>query len=448
MNSPKISFGEKVAFALGDFSNNSAYLFVGTFVISFLTIGMGLSGTAAGTIIALVTIFDAINDVIIGSMVDKAHARGTTYTKIMRFSIIPEAVLMVLLFFSPKFGVGAKVVYAFLIYAIYTIAQTAYQVPYGALSASMTEDTDDRIKLGAFRDWGANVGSLLINTFASVLILRFGGGEMNTHGFFMSALIIGIVLAIGGLIPTFFCKERVPVVASQEAPFKEGIKSFGHNRPAIVATIVICMVNCCLMARASFTAFYAPYYLGNPELIAPILSIMSIVPLVAILFIPTLTKLLSRRVMFAIAGICLILCGIVQAFAGGNLAVCIIGSIFCGLSLCFSITVTWGAIPDIADYGEYKTGVYCPSVCYAAITFMMKLATAIASYALGAILDGYGFEAGNVTENAVSGIHTWYILIPIILGLIALVAALFFDLTKNKLDEVQAELEKIHGEAN
>ena len=92
----KLSFGERLSYALGDFSNNGAYMFVGTFLITFLTIGMGLSGKAAGAIIMCVTIFDAINDVIIGSLVDKAHGRGVKYTTFLRFAILPMAVLMVL----------------------------------------------------------------------------------------------------------------------------------------------------------------------------------------------------------------------------------------------------------------------------------------------------------------------------------------------------------------
>ena len=441
----KLKFGEKISYALGDFSNNGAYLFVSTFLISFLTIGMGMSGTAAGAIIMIVTIFDAINDVIIGSMVDKAHGRGTTYTKIMRLSVVPMAVLMVLLFFSPNFGMGAKIAYAVIIYAVYTIAQTAYQVPFGALSAAMTDDTDQRIQLGAYRDWGANVGSFIINTFASGLILYFGGGDMTPRGFFMSALVIGVLLIIGGFIPAFCCKERVPVVATQEAPFKEGIKGFLQNRNAVVPTIVVCLVNCALVVRASFTVYYAAYDLGNPELIAPILSVMSLVPLVGIFFVPVLTKKLDRKIMFAMAGICMIIAGVMQLI-GNSLALSIVASVFCGLALCFSITVTWGAIPDIADYGEYKTGVYSPGVIYSTLTFVLKLAVALAGMALGSILDAYGFEAGNVTETAVNGIRLWYGVCPIILGAITFVAALFFDLTHGKLEEVHRELDARHGE--
>jgi sugar (glycoside-pentoside-hexuronide) transporter len=437
----KLKFGEKVAYALGDFSNNSAYLFVSTFLISFLTIGLGLGGTVAGVIIMVVTIFDAVNDVIIGSIVDKLHGRGTKYTKMLRVTVVPVAVMMVLLFVSPNFSTGGKIAYAVIIYAIYTVAQTAYQVPFGAMSGSMTDDTDTRIQLGAYRDWGANVGSFLVNTFASVLILYFGGGNMTARGFFFSALIVGILLVIGGIIPGLFCKERVPVEASQEAPFHEGMRTFLKNRNAIIATVVVCLVNCAMVARASFTSFYTLYYLGDGELMSPILSVMSLVPLVAIFFIPYLTKKLDRKIMFSLAGVCMLLAGVIQLLFG-NLVGSIIASLLCGFSLCFSITVTWGAIPDIADYGEYITGVYCPGICYSTITFVMKLAVAIASMGLGAILDGYGFEAGNVTENAVSGIHMWYGLFPLVLGIIGIIVSLFFNLTHDKLDEVHKVLDE------
>lgn len=357
----KIKFGEKLVYALGDFSNNSAYLFVGTFFISFLTIALGQSGTMAGTIIMVVTIFDAINDVVIGSIIDKLHGRGTKYTKMLRFTVIPVGVMMVLLFWSPNFSTAMKIAYALVIYTVYTIVQTSYQVPFGSLPSSMTDDGDTRIKLGAYRDWGANVGSFLVNTFASVLILYFGKGEMNSRGFFCSAVVVAILLIIGGMIPGIFCKERVPVVKAQDAPLKEGLKAFGKNRCAVIATIVTCMVNCVLVARASFTTYYASYCLGNANFISPILSVMSMVPLVGIFFIPILTEKFDRKRMYCVAGISIILSGIIQ-LAVNNLAGSIISSLLCGLSLCFSVTVTWGAIPDIADYGEIFPAFIVP-VC-------------------------------------------------------------------------------------
>lgn len=438
-----VTWTEKVAYALGDFSNNSAYLFVSTYLISFLTIGLGMGGKVAGAIIMIVTIFDAVNDVIIGHIVDKAHARGTKYTKILRGAVVPVAVTMALLFVSPNFSMGGKIAWAILVYAVYTVAQTSYQVPFGSLSGAMTEDTGTRIALGAYRDWGANVGSFLVNTFASMIILYFGGGAMTARGFFWSAAVIGVLLVIGGLIPAFCCKERVPVVEAQASSFLKGLVSFVRNRNAVIATIIVCMVNCALVVRASFTTYYAPFYLGNPELIAPILSVMSLVPLAAIFFIPALTRRLGRKLMFALAGVSMILAGVVQLLAG-SLGGSILASLLCGFALCCSITVTWGAIPDIADYGEYVTGVFSPATCYSTLTFAMKLAVALASMGLGVILDAYGFEAEQVTETAVNGISLWYGLIPILLGVIALAAALFFDLTQEKLDRIHAELEQRH----
>ena len=438
-----VTFKEKVAYALGDFSNNSAYLFVSTYLISFLTIGLGMDGTVAGAIIMVATVFDAINDVIIGHIVDRVHARGTKYTKILRGAVVPVAVMMVLLFVSPNFSMGGKIAWALIIYCVYTIAQTSYQVPFGSLSGAMTDDTDTRIALGAYRDWGANVGSFVVNTFASMLILYFGGGEMTARGFLWSAVIVGILLVIGGIIPGVCCKERVPVVESQESSFVKGLGSFVRNRNAVIATIVVCMVNCALVVRASFTAFYAPYYLGNAELISPILSVMSLVPLVGIFFIPVLTKKLGRKVMFSLAGVCMILAGAIQ-LAGGSLSMSIFASLLCGFALCCSITVTWGAIPDIADYGEYVTGVFSPAICYSTLTFAMKLAVAFASMGLGVILDAYGFDEANVTQTAVEGISLWYGMIPIILGAVTLIAALLFNLTQGRLDEIHRELEKRH----
>ena len=88
------------------------------------------------------------------------------------------------------------------------------------------------------------------------------------------------------------------------------------------------------------------------------------------------------------------------------------------------------------------------SISYSTLTFVMKLATAFASMGLGLILDAYGFNAEAVTETAVNGIRLWYGLSPVILGIIVLIVALFFNLTHKKLEEVHVELDKRHGRVN
>lgn len=86
-------------------------------------------------------------------------------------------------------------------------------------------------------------------------------------------------------------------------------------------------------------------------------------------------------------------------------------------------------------------------MCYSALTFAMKVATAFASMGLGVILDAYGFEAGNVTATAISGIRLWYGILPIALGAVALIAASFFNVDRSMLDRVHKELAVRHGEA-
>jgi len=75
----------------------------------------------------------------------------------------------------------------------------------------------------------------------------------------------------------------------------------------------------------------------------------------------------------------------------------------------------------------------------------MKLIVAIASMSLGVLIDAYGFDANNVTKTAVNGISLWYGLFPVILGIIAIVAARFFTLTHKEMEEVHRELDIIRS---
>ena len=121
-----------------------------------------------------------------------------------------------------------------------------------------------------------------------------------------------------------------------------------------------------------------------------------------------------------------------------------IAAIFCGLCMSFSISVIWGTLADVADYGEWKTGIRAPAFLYTIASFFLKCGGALASWLSGAILTIVGFNAAEFmqSEATVNGLYWANGLYPVVLGVAAIIAILTYRLTDNRLKEIIGELKE------
>ena len=62
---------DKVGYMLGDFGNSLLFNFIGSYLLVFYTDAFGISAAAVGTLMALSRVWDAINDPMMGVIVDK-----------------------------------------------------------------------------------------------------------------------------------------------------------------------------------------------------------------------------------------------------------------------------------------------------------------------------------------------------------------------------------------
>ena len=74
------------------------------------------------------------------------------------------------------------------------MAQTATNVPFNTLLARITTDKDERVKLGQWRGYGNTIASVLVTATALPFVKLIGGGD-QTKGFFIFAIICGVIYA-------------------------------------------------------------------------------------------------------------------------------------------------------------------------------------------------------------------------------------------------------------
>ena len=440
----KLKLREKICYGIGDLGFDLFANFIGSYFMLFMTDVLGISPFVGGCIFGVARIWDAINDPLMGSIVE--HGRPNKhgrYRKFMLYAFVPMTVFFILCFTAPNLPMAGKILYIGAIYIFYGMSSTMYQVPYGSLSSVMSTSSQDYAVLGTFRDYGANISGTVVNAIAVSMIMFFGGSMNSSRGFLFTAISIGIV-SCGCLFIGFIGTREHVRVDPEPVPFKDCLKAFAANRPSQILCVMIICASLGMGFRMVWTSYYALYYLQNPDMIARILTITFSLPLVGLLFVPGLTKLIGKKAMLLIGNTCLVISGVIFLFAGNNIAWNTVAAVCCGICLSFTYSVIWGILPDTANYGEWKTGIRATGFIYAIGVFALKLGSAIANMGAGTYLQILGYDPAFGMEQTAGCAHGIYLAngwTSIVLGLIgSIVFLLFFKLDKATMDKVEHEL--------
>ena len=187
----------KIGYAFGDFGCATFFAFVSSYLMVFYTDVLGISAAAVGTLFIVARFWDAINDPIMGVLLDKAEAtrHGKFRPYVVRFGV-PMVIVGILAFTAiPGLPDNMKLPYAYVTYILYGMLYTAVNIPYGSLASVMTNDSDERTALSTFR----NLGSMLANVLVMILVPKIifnAQGEVTAEGFITCAVILAIISTI------------------------------------------------------------------------------------------------------------------------------------------------------------------------------------------------------------------------------------------------------------
>lgn len=175
----RISLKEKLGYALGDAGTNIAWRTMSTFLMIFYTDVYGLPPAAAGLLLLVARLSDGVTDVIMGIIGDRTRTKKGQFRPWILWTALPFGFILALTFTTPPFGLTGKLIYAYIVYILYTLIYTANNVPYGALMGVMTSDEKERTSLSSFRFAGAYFGGIMTQGLLIYLVLFFGNVDPN-----------------------------------------------------------------------------------------------------------------------------------------------------------------------------------------------------------------------------------------------------------------------------
>ncbi len=443
----KFGIRDSVAYAAGDLGCNMSFALKGTMAL-FWTQVMGM-GLWYSLLLIVVQVWDAINDPLIGSIID-ADRRKYKRNKFLSYiwfgsiGLIVGGACCFLPF--PQAPVFAKAIIFIAGYVIWDAFYTIANVPYGSLLSIISNDPADRASLSAWRSIGSMVGNMLPMVILPFIIYN-DDKTLNGPRVFLAALIMG---ALGFICFQFMIRNTeirvdTEVNVSEEQPkfnVWEALKNFVKNRPAVGATIAAMGMFIGMQGAATAVSVVFQIYFKNTD-ISGIVQLFSMIPI--ILFTPLARKMVTKygKKELSIAGS---ICSIIGALGlfiitPDNTALDLILYVLCqlvySLGLGIYSTVSWAMMGDAIDYNEWKTGKREEGVVYSLHSFFRKLAQGVGPAVALVIMSSLGYvnnanldAAGNYTNipdanGAFNAINVEWLGWDVAVNLRVLVAVLF-----------------------
>ena len=191
-----------IMFPLGTVGRDMVYFLFTSCIMTFVLFTRDLTNAQFGAITAIVVaarIFDALNDPIMGNIIERTRTRWGKFKPWLVIGIISTSVVVYLAFNTDLQG-WSFVWFFGVIYFLYSIAYTMHDISYWGMVPALSSDPNARNQFTSRATLFAGIGG----TLASVLIPMFTIGDMAIGGSTTTAYgVISLIICI--IAPLFLC---------------------------------------------------------------------------------------------------------------------------------------------------------------------------------------------------------------------------------------------------
>ena len=485
---------ERAVYGFGDLASCLFWQTITLYLLFFYTDVFGMAAAAAGIMIGVSRLLDAFFDVVIGMTADRTSTRWGKFRPYLLWMAVPLAVSAILAFTTPSFGGAAKMVYAYVTFIFFMFMYSAINIPYTALLGVISGDPVERTSASSFKFIGAYVGGFIVSATALPMARYFGhDGADPQKGWHMTLLIYGVAAVVLFLITFLMTHERITPIAKERTSIARDLGDLTQNVPWMLlfaATILFILFVC---IRMSVTTHYFKYYIGEQvvpwlvrltnfliPLVNLIISFINVLlgwfgkvidpyqalaidhkfgfevlasifntvgqalAILGVILVPWFAKVCGRKNALIILFVTALICtGSFYFFKPENLPLIFAFQTIGSLAGGPISALLWVLYADTADYSEWKTGRRATGLVFSASIMSNKLGWTVGSVIAGVILASTGFVA-NVVQNAdvQNGLKAMMSVIPVAIGVVALIVLLFYKLDEPTMAKIKADLDE------
>lgn len=449
-----MTLGEKASFGLGPIGKNMcSSLVYGSFLSLYFMQTLGISPAYLSVMFLLCRIWDGVNDLFMGAIIDATHSKFGKFRPWIFFGALTNAACTILIYWDPGFRGIPMYIYVTVLYLLCDLTFTMIDVAYWALIPALTLDRKERDQVSVIPRLTGAIGGA-VSAFTLNIVDALGGKGSNA-GFLKYALITSVVYIATSTLCAANTKERVLSVKASEEKFSliKAAKILFANDQALTVVVIMLLFNAASCVTGAVMMYYFIYVLDSESFFGTFGILTGVIQGIGLLGFPLLSKIVNRNKVYLIAYLMPIVGYALMAAVGSmnsfNMILFIVVS-----SL---IYIAYGAmgvmenvmLADAVDYGEWKTGERNEGIIFSMLTFLSKIANGISSGLTFAVFAIVGFNAEAETAPTPQAVVSFKVLlfaVPVVFLILAAVVHKFKfklkpELTAQINDELHARRE-------
>ena len=448
----KLSWLQRIGFGSGDLAQNLIFQVTCTYLTFFYTDIYGLDPLAVTLMLTVGNVANVIWDPIVGALIDKNNPRLGKYRSYLLYVGIPLSIFAILCFYD---GFKPSLVYAYITYISMTLLYTFINVPYGALNSSLTRDTNEITILTSVRMFMANVGGLAVNSGLPLVIGLFAVTKTaelpkESHAWFLTMTLYAII----GLALLVFCfsqcKERVVMDAkeSENVKISDLWMEFVKNRPLrIIAFFFITAFAMMSIGNAAGAYFINSNMHGTAAELSIFMALGSIPSFIFMPLVPAIKKAIGKKNMFyaflscAIVGMAMLY--VIAKMETPSMTWVYIAQFIKSTGVIVATGYMWALVPEVISYGEWKSGKRIAGIVNALTGIFFKAGMTLGGIVTPAVLAYVAYNSETIDQSplAEEGILWLVCVIPAALLALAMFIISKYELTDDKIDAINKEIE-------
>ena len=378
-----------IMFPLGTVGRDMVYYLFTSCIMTFVLFTRSLTNSQFAAITAIVVaarIFDALNDPIMGNIIERTRTRWGKFKPWLVIGILSTSVVVYLAFNTDLQG-WSFVWFFGIIYFMYSITYTMHDISYWGMVPALSSDANARNQFTARATLFAGIGG----TVASVLIPIFTVGDMAIGGSTTTAYgIIALIVCI--LAPLFLCftifgvRENREYTDAPPVSFKKIWKTITGNDQLLWISLIFLLQqigNGFIVSGIGSTYIYFDFgYEGGLFSLFSIVG-MSVTAFLMIFYPAISRKIKRKKLMGILAAISLV--GYAVMLAAGlflpsdmtKFWMVVVGYMLSNFGQYGYYLIMMISIINTVEYNEYRTGERDEAIIASLRPFLTKLASAL-----------------------------------------------------------------------
>lgn len=416
-----------IGYACGDLGGCMTFALMGGLVTRYYTNVLHVNAVILATMLLVWNIWDAVNDPMMGALMDKMFAKNRNKNGKFRPWLLRSAPMLAVSFIVfwtvPTFFDGTTMlVVLFFTKILYEGCYTMFNIPMGSLLSAMANTDAERASLSSARGLGSMIGNVIPMMLMPILLEKYGDTAV---AFRLGSVVCAGIGLVFCLLHYYWTEERN--VAAQEATsdsadnikFTDILEVFKKNR----AFLALCLHGICICTMQYVGSTLGTYMYSDVLGSIALMSITSALSMPVSIIILAVSPVISKKfglipyIRFTLLGGFVLYIALFAAhmFTTVNPYIHMVWSTLASSLGMISILMQWGMVGEAIDYNEMLTGKRTEGSIYGTFNLCRRIGQTVGNSAAVLALSwiGYNSAEGAVqTAGTITGIKALCVFIP------------------------------------